>query len=206
MVLVIGLLSLLAIPAFQRIRNTARANILANDLRTFAGAFAAYQMEQGYTPDSAPIAILPGQMGQYLRPIDFYERNTVGGYFKWERFESANGVGFTARENLVPVVQITDELLDDGDLDTGRLLRYEASGQPAGGGNGPGGGPGGGQGGGPQLPDQAADRAHERIAEIFSNRIGSDWVPPAPNQIPSGGSGENITAEGEKFLYIVDRY
>ncbi|MCC5788930.1 MAG: prepilin-type N-terminal cleavage/methylation domain-containing protein [Opitutales bacterium] len=202
-VVIIGLLALLSVPAFQKVRNISRANILANDLRTFSGAFSTYQLEVGYTPESAPIGVLPGGMIEYLRPHDFYERNTVGGFFKWERFDSASGVGFTARERLIPVVELTDKLLDDGNLNTGRLLLYEGT-TTGGGGTGQGQGQGQGQGPG-QLPDQAADRAHERIEEIFGNRIGSDWVPPGQNQgdVPNT---EEINADGEKFLYIIHRF
>ncbi|MCH8475741.1 MAG: prepilin-type N-terminal cleavage/methylation domain-containing protein [Opitutales bacterium] len=205
-VVIIGFLALLSVPAFQRVRDTSRANVLANDLRTFSGAFASYQFEAGYTPESAPIGVLPGGMREYLRANDFYERNTVGGFYKWERFESVTGIGFTAEERLIPVVQMVDERLDDGNLATGRLLLFDGS-SAGGGGSGNGGGGGGpGQGQGPgQLPDQAADQAHERIEEIFGNRIGSDWVPPGQNQIPGGDPGK-ISAEGEKFLYILDRY
>ncbi len=78
-VVIIGLLAAMAVPAFQRIRRNVQNKTFANDLRQIRGAADQYIMEYSAYPEDGFPGSLPVGLAEYL-PSGFGARNTpVGG-------------------------------------------------------------------------------------------------------------------------------
>ena len=58
-VLIISMLFLAAVPAYQRIQRKARASAIANDFRVFGAVFQAYAHEKGAWPPEAASGVVP---------------------------------------------------------------------------------------------------------------------------------------------------
>jgi type IV pilus assembly protein PilA len=125
-VVIIGLLAALAIPAFQRVKSSSIASRYANDFRTFSEAFQRYSFENGSWPAaSATPGAIPVGMTGYL-PARYSETSPMGGGYTW-------AVG-PARIRLVStqatddVMQKVDAILDDGDLQAGQFSKMSSGG------------------------------------------------------------------------------
>jgi type IV pilus assembly protein PilA len=67
-VVIIGLLAAMAIPAFSKVRASARAKAITNNLRQIGAAAQQYMLEQGVSQVNEPI--LEGtSTNAYIRPI-----------------------------------------------------------------------------------------------------------------------------------------
>ena len=119
-VVIIGLLAAMAVPAFQRVRERAQASRMANDVRQYADAFQRYALENGTWPPVGGVGEPPAGMEDYL-PAAYSSPTVFGGGFTWS--------GDSARMRLADstatddVMQRVDALLDDGDLTTGDFRR-----------------------------------------------------------------------------------
>lgn len=126
-VVIIGLLAAMAIPAFQKVRNNSYASRLANDFRSFAGAFEIHALEVGYWPGDGMGNNLPASAQPYFEGTSWYKTPPNGGYWDWEvnRFGFVASVGLTEGDgNLAPAVyERLDDILDDGNLSTGIFRR-----------------------------------------------------------------------------------
>ncbi|MCF3648172.1 type II secretion system protein [Synoicihabitans lomoniglobus] len=123
-VVIIGLLAAMAIPAFQRVRTKSRHSAVANDLRVFADAFETYALEHGTYPADAQIGVIPPEMAGDKSTLDnstFAGVTPLGGRYDWDY-----GVfGVTAAVSVTDVTVTEAELLafdttfDDGSLTSG---------------------------------------------------------------------------------------
>jgi prepilin-type N-terminal cleavage/methylation domain-containing protein len=116
-VVIIGLLSAIALPAFQRMRNRSLASRYANDFQKFAEAFQRYSLENGaWPPAVASPGLIPTGMQGYL-PDSFTKPSPMGGGYTWS--------GASGRIRLIntnatdAVMQLVDAMVDDGNLSTG---------------------------------------------------------------------------------------
>lgn len=121
-VVIIGLLAAMAIPAFQKVRVQSYASRIANDFRVFSGVFEVFAMEVGSWPADGIGNSLPAVAEPYFEGSDWYQPAANGGFWDWE----ANRLGYVASVGLsegdgLPdaVYERVDEMLDDGDLSTG---------------------------------------------------------------------------------------
>jgi len=123
-VVIIGLLAAMALPAFQRSRQRSQAARLINDFRQFDSAFQRYLMENGTPPPVAMIGVVPAGMAGYL-PANYIEPSPLGGGYIWSG-PSSNIVlsGSTATDT---VMQMVDTALDDGNLATGDFTKISSS-------------------------------------------------------------------------------
>jgi prepilin-type N-terminal cleavage/methylation domain-containing protein len=123
-VVIIGLLAALAIPAFQRVRRKAQNTRFASDLRTFAQAFETYAMEKGVWPANAGSGVVPAALVGDISSKSWTETNTLGGRWNWDQ----NRLGITAAIATTGVtVDATqmaeiDAMIDDGNLATGTFI------------------------------------------------------------------------------------
>jgi type IV pilus assembly protein PilA len=133
-VVIIGLLAAIAIPAFRTYQTRSQATSVANNFRTYAAAFEIYATEHGVWPEDTNEGIIPPEMeGQLPR---FLEQSVVGGSWDWEK----EILGVTAGISLVnsngsrAMFERVDKILDDGNLSTGRFFgnndRYTYALQP----------------------------------------------------------------------------
>jgi prepilin-type N-terminal cleavage/methylation domain-containing protein len=124
-VVMIGILGAIAIPAFQKLTKRSQNTAFVNDLRIASEAIQRYSLEMGdWPPDGG--GSLPAQLIGYLPPPDRWTLPTpVGGLWALSRgvtstdFRASltvNGyVGGTARAAEI------DRQIDDGDPATGFL-------------------------------------------------------------------------------------
>ena len=125
-VAVIAILSLLAIPAFLRVRNTSLNVRFVIDLRVAASGFQQYSFEhRGQFPPETPPAVVPLGMEEYLRKVEWDAPSPLGGQWDWTPDLAGFGravrvVGVTVSDERMVSV---DERLDDGDLSTGMFQK-----------------------------------------------------------------------------------
>jgi len=125
-VVIVGLLAAMAIPAFKRVRLKAYAARYANDFRQFSDSFLRFAQEKGAWPAATVVpGTLPSDMPDYL-PASFTQPSPMGGGYTWS--------GSTARIRLLSsnatdeVMQKVDAILDDGDLSTGKFSKMASGG------------------------------------------------------------------------------
>ena len=115
-VVIIGLLAAIALPAFKRVQARSLASRTANDFRVFAEAFNRYNLENGNWPPNAPGGTYPAGMSGYL-PKRYLDPSPIGGSYGWTQGTSTLYLfGTTAPLTLMKQV---DSILDDGNLSTG---------------------------------------------------------------------------------------
>ncbi|MEO0794109.1 MAG: type II secretion system protein [Verrucomicrobiota bacterium] len=122
-VVIIGLLAVIALPAFQNARTQSQNTRLANDLRQFRGAFETYNLENGDWPPDVNEGVLPAGMNGYIVSDHFASRTVVGGNYDWEgpgAFGSFSA-GISIRNSIMDDDQARklDEKIDDGNLGSG---------------------------------------------------------------------------------------
>ena len=127
---IIGILAVIAVPAFSAHRERAILRQVASDLRTFGRAFRIYEMEYGiFPPDShldAPYHLPPGSGMEAYLPLDAWVNPTpVGGNYNWEGPNGYPyaGISLFATSADQSVMQRLDRMMDDGDLTTGNFRR-----------------------------------------------------------------------------------
>ena len=120
-VVIIGLLAAMAIPAFGRVRQKAQNARFMSDLRTFSQAFESYAMVNGTWPANAGSGAVPSGMSGDFNASSWRGRNSVGGRWNWDR----NLFGFSAAVSTTNVTVsdsqmiLVDATIDDGDLSSG---------------------------------------------------------------------------------------
>lgn len=131
-VVIIGLLAAMGIPAFEKVRTNSLASRIANDFRVFSGAFETHALEVGMWPPDGNFNSLPASAQPYLEGTAWTQSPMDGGYWDWE---GVGRHGFTASVNLhdgnsvlsAAVVTRVDELLDDGNLSSGNFRQVGGS-------------------------------------------------------------------------------
>jgi prepilin-type N-terminal cleavage/methylation domain-containing protein len=109
-VVIIGLLAVLAIPALQRVRGRTQISRTANDLRAMAQAFETYYLENGaWPPDAAPGA--------------WHSPPAIGGLWEWDYEPATPLISITLYQHRATLAQMTalDALIDDGNPATGQF-------------------------------------------------------------------------------------
>ena len=121
-VVIIGLLAAIAIPAFSRARVTSQNARLANDFRNYVGLIDTFIHSTGTYPEGSSPGQIPAGFGEYIKPSQWTEGPSIGGQWDVERdsfgVKCAIGVhGYTAsNEQLLQF----DKKFDDGNLSTGQ--------------------------------------------------------------------------------------
>lgn len=131
-VVIIGLLALLAIPAFQQSRIASQNVRIINDFRQFKAAFETYALENGNWPDDEGPGVLPDVMEGYIVESAFENTTHVQGNWDWEEGVFGITAAISLRGSNADNAQMTeiDDALDNGDLATGsfRILGGSAYG------------------------------------------------------------------------------
>jgi type II secretory pathway pseudopilin PulG len=119
-VVIIGLLAVLAIPAMQRVQTLARVNSFTNDLRIGRDAFESYATENGRWPPDGGAAI-PNEMDGYLKLSNWLEPTPLGGRWDWDYgvFGVTAGLSVLGPEVPPETMELVDAQIDDGNLTTG---------------------------------------------------------------------------------------
>jgi type II secretory pathway pseudopilin PulG len=123
-VVIIGLLAAMAIPAMQRVQQAARNNRFINDLRIFVQSFEQYALEEGTWPPNVASGAVPANMTTALHISVWTGVNTLGGRWNWDR--NFNFTAAVSTTNVrVPDAQMAeiDARIDDGVLTTGAFRK-----------------------------------------------------------------------------------
>lgn len=122
-VVIIGLLAAVAIPALQRVQRRTQATRFISDLRTFAQAFDTYALENGVWPGNAGSGVVPPGMSDQISTTAWTATNTLGGRWNWDenRFGVVAAVSTTGVTASLADMASIDAQIDDGDLATGRF-------------------------------------------------------------------------------------
>lgn len=128
-VVIIGLLATLAVPALQRVHAAAKTGRFVSDLRTFAQAFEIFASENGGWPPNAGSGIVPAGMAGSFRSGDWTAPTALGGRWNWDRnnFGVAAGISVTNFTASAAQLAAIDARLDDGDLATGLFRQVAAN-------------------------------------------------------------------------------
>jgi type IV pilus assembly protein PilA len=115
-VVIIGILAALGVPALQRVRERSQASRLANDFHQFEAAYQRYILESGQWPAPTMPGVIPAGMAGYL-PAGYTDPSPLGGGYQW----SGPSHNIVLRGSHAPdaLMQQVDALLDNGDLATG---------------------------------------------------------------------------------------
>ena len=126
-VAVIGIVAAIGLPSVSRINDSATASAVAGNLINFGKAFRAYEKLEGdWPPDNIRGTMPPGVgMEEYITESIFEGTTPVGGNYNWEGPEvhSYAGVSIQGSTASAEMFIRIDEILDDGNLNTGYFLR-----------------------------------------------------------------------------------
>ena len=124
-VAIIAALDAMAISSYLVTRRNTRSVTFANDISKACNAFELYSIERGtYPPDTMP-RIIPDGMQEFLPRMNWAEPTPIGGYWDWDNGQFGHVAGVSVYKPTCGDLQMVkiDELLDDGDLDTGVFQR-----------------------------------------------------------------------------------
>lgn len=128
-VVIIGLLLAIALPAFAKVRSSSQQSRFINDLRVFQGALSVFVLENGIYPNDSGTGQLDNQMEDYIRRDIFEAPTPVGGEWDIEAGDGGTvmlGVGVDGHDLTNDELLAMDARYDDGDLSTGKLQAIEA--------------------------------------------------------------------------------
>ena len=125
-VVIIGLLAALAIPAFGRVRAASQNARFISDLRVFAQAFEGYAALNGAWPPNAGSGTVPAGMSGDFNESNWRGRNSVGGRWNWDRNMNVSA-GISTTNITVEDSQMReiDAKIDDGNLSTGLFQKID---------------------------------------------------------------------------------
>lgn len=125
-VLIIGVLATLAIPALMKVQRNTQNSRFVSDLRVFAQAFETYAMKNGGYPANAGTGVVPTGMSGELRDSAWtVAKNSIGGRWNWDNNSSGISLGISTTNVTVSDAQMAeiDAKIDDGDLTTGNFQK-----------------------------------------------------------------------------------
>ncbi len=128
-VVIIGVLAALAVPAFQRVQQAAQTTRAISDFRVFAQAFETFATQNGDWPPNAGTGVVPVGMSGDFKVSIWQGAASIGGRWNWDRNLGSVAAGvsivnFTATDAQLAAI---DAKLDDGDLSTGHFQKVSTS-------------------------------------------------------------------------------
>ena len=119
-VVIIGLLAALAIPAFARVRQRAQNSRVANDLRIFSQAFDTYLLEKGAWPADVGPGVVPVELaGQ--RGAAWTNPTPICGLYEWDNEPGLKSITLYQTTASMAQMRALDALIDDGNPTTGNF-------------------------------------------------------------------------------------
>lgn len=129
-VVIIGLLAALAIPAFQRVQRASQNTRIVNDFRIFTQAFEIYNTQNGTWPANAGPGVVPTSpvsMAGDFKADAWQTVTAIGGRWNWDNgmMGIVAGVsisGLTCTDSQLVEIDLK---IDDGDITTGRFRKVQ---------------------------------------------------------------------------------
>ena len=130
-VVIIGLLAAMSLPAYRRITMRSKTAAVVSDLRQYSTAFITYSLQNGRYPADAAAQDIPVGMTGAL-PNTFTLPSPIGGVYKWNYDVSADGIaakaaiiietsGGSTVSDDADLREMIDREMDDGNLSTGNV-------------------------------------------------------------------------------------
>ncbi|HUR56778.1 MAG TPA: prepilin-type N-terminal cleavage/methylation domain-containing protein [Opitutaceae bacterium] len=118
-VVIIGLLAAMALPAFKRVQRSALSKRYINDARQIRDAAERYALENGTFPPNGIGAIHPSLRG-YV-PDGLFGASPIGGVWDWDYQQNGITASISVWQFTVSDEQLLDidRTIDDGNLNTG---------------------------------------------------------------------------------------
>lgn len=128
-VVIIGLLAAIALPAMARVKRNSQNARFISDLRTFAQGFETYSLKNGAWPPDGTPRVLPAGMSGEIKDTAWAQDTVLGGQWDWDYQQFGITAGISIYQPTVDAEQMLeiDRKIDDGDLSTGNF-RARASG------------------------------------------------------------------------------
>ena len=119
-VVIIGLLAAIAVPAIAKAQRNAQSFRVINDLRIARAGFEHYQTENSVWPPDGG-ATFPPVVAPYLPPSFWNKPSSVGGAWSWGlgKYGVTAAIAINSPSASVAQMQEIDRKFDDGDLSTG---------------------------------------------------------------------------------------
>jgi type IV pilus assembly protein PilA len=120
-VVIIGLLAAMAIPAIQRVQKRSQNSRFVSDLRVFTQAFETYSLQNGAWPPNVGPGIVPAGLSGALQVNVWTNTTVVGGNWNYDNNINGISVAVSVSGNNIDNarMQEIDAMIDDGDLSTG---------------------------------------------------------------------------------------
>ncbi len=126
-VVVLGILAAVVVPQFTHASTESKGTALAQSLKTIANAVDQYHARHGaYPPDVGP-NFFPAGLAPFMTAEQFLNpQASAGAAFDWDNWGTTMSVTVHGLNSSRPlpsndVLLITDRLIDDGILNTGRF-------------------------------------------------------------------------------------
>lgn len=126
----IGLLSLIAIPAFLKSRGQVQDNLYVSDLRVAAQAFEQYALDTGNFPAGAAPGVMPTGMAQYLTKFNWGDPTSIGGNWDYDDDSAGSTLAILVIAPSISIARLEkiDSRIDDADLATGNFRETTGAG------------------------------------------------------------------------------
>lgn len=127
-VVIIGILAAVALPAFQRVRRRAVNSRYINDARQIRDAAERYALENGSFPPNGIGALHPNLRG-YVPDSVFNSTSTpLGGVWDWDFQQDGFTASISVYQFTVSDAQLLeiDRTIDDGDLNAGLFRKISS--------------------------------------------------------------------------------
>lgn len=130
-VVIIGLIAALAVPGYRRITLRSKATALVNDIKSYSAVFTQYSLQNGRWPAEVDPGQVPAEVADSLGS-GFTRPSPIGGLYDWDQDVAPNGfntkaaitvatAGGHAMTDDLELVEMVDEIMDDGNLTTGNV-------------------------------------------------------------------------------------
>lgn len=118
---VIAMLTILAIPAFQRARQTVLLKKFAKEMLNISSAFEVYWTEYHQWPSDGTPGDMPEEVYPFLSGVEWSAETCIGGRWDWDAgvFDIVAGLSVYAPSCDEAQMMQIDRILDDGNLQTG---------------------------------------------------------------------------------------
>jgi prepilin-type N-terminal cleavage/methylation domain-containing protein len=124
-VVIIGLLAAMAIPALKRVQRRSQNSRFVNDLRVFTQAFEAFAAETGRWPANVGPGVVPAGLTGAIQISVWTAPTVLKGSWNYDR--NINGIAVAVSLSQSPVadaqMQEIDTMIDDGNLTTGNFRK-----------------------------------------------------------------------------------
>ncbi len=124
-VVIVGMLAVIALPGYRRVRMHSQNTRFISDLRMFTGACETYILTVGDFPPNGTPGVLPTGLEAIIKRTDYEITSPIGG--SWNILSNSSGVTFAVGAAGINAsdeqLELMDRQHDDGSLTTGQLRK-----------------------------------------------------------------------------------